>query len=216
MFSLALTSHTHSKTYDWLKNNRELLNVAVSRAKDKFVIFSNTEELERLHKNDDSDDLYELAEYVKKNGEYKITPRVSSSRALGIKPYSTETENTFLTTLNHAISTLLESDGKFSVEREVQLSHLFEKNPSDSDFFYKGSLDFVIYKKGFRNRKDAVLAIELDGPEHHNNPNVIARDEKKKQICKNHGFDLLHIDNSYARRYCFVKEILTEFLEDGK
>ena len=216
LFSLALTSHTYSKTYDWLKNNRELLNVAVSRAKDKFIIFSNSEELKRLHKNDDSDDLYELAEYVKKNGEYKITPRVSSSRALGIKPYSTETENTFLTTLNHAISTLLESDGKFSVEREVQLSHLFEKNPSDSDFFYKGSLDFVIYKKGFRNRKDAVLAIELDGPEHHNNPNVIARDEKKKQICKNHGFDLLHIDNSYARRYCFVKEILTEFLEDGK
>lgn len=214
LFSLALTNHTHSKTYDWLKNNRELLNVAISRAKDKFVIFSNSEELKRLHKNDDADDLYELAEYVKKNGEYKITPRESSSRALGIKPYSTETENTFLTTLNHAISTLLESDGKFSVEREVQLSHLFEKNPSDSDFFYKGSLDFVIYKKGFRNRKDAVLAIELDGPEHHNNPNVIARDEKKKQICKNHGFDLLHVDNSYARRYCFVKEILTEFLED--
>ena len=182
--------------------------------KRKFIIFSNSEELKRLHKNDDSDDLYELAEYVKKNGEYKITPRVSSSRALGIKPYSTETENTFLTTLNHAISTLLESDGKFSVEREVQLSHLFEKNPSDSDFFYKGSLDFVIYKKGFRNRKDAVLAIELDGPEHHNNPNIISRDEKKKQICKNHGFDLLHIDNTYARRYCFVKEILTEFLED--
>ena len=78
--SLALTSHTYSKTYDWLKNNRELLNVAVSRAKDKFIIFSNSEELKRLHKNDDSDDLYELAEYVKKNGEYKITPRVSSSR----------------------------------------------------------------------------------------------------------------------------------------
>jgi len=216
LFSLALTNRTYSKTYDWLKNNRELLNVAVSRAKDKFVIFSNTEELKRLHKNDDADDLYELAEYVKKNGDYKITPRESSSRALGIKPYSTETENTFLTTLNHAISTLIESDGKFSVEREVQLSHLFEKNPSDSDFFYKGSLDFVIYKKGFRNRKEAVLAIELDGPEHHSNPNVIARDEKKRQICKNHGFDLLHVDNSYARRYCFVKEILTEFLEAGK
>ncbi len=214
LFSLALTNRTYPKTYDWLKNNRELLNVAVSRAKDKFVIFSNSEELKRLHKNNDADDLYELTEYVKKNGEYKITPRESSSRALGIKPYSTETENTFLTTLNHAISTLIESDGKFSVEQEVQLSHLFEKNPNDSDFFYKGSLDFVIYKKGFRNRKHAVLAIELDGSEHHNNPNVIARDEKKKQICKNHGFDLLHVDNSYARRYCFVKEILAEFLGD--
>lgn len=161
---------------------------------------------------DESDDLYELAEYVKKNGEYKITPRESSSRALGTKPYSTETEDTFLTTLNHAISALIDTDAKYLVRREVQLSHLFLKNPSDCDFFYKGSLDFVIYKKGFRNKEEAVLAIELDGPEHRNDPNVIVRDEKKKQICKNHGFDLIHVDNSYARRYNFIKEILSEFI----
>ncbi|MBQ2480471.1 MAG: DUF2726 domain-containing protein, partial [Treponema sp.] len=75
----------------------------------------------------------------------------------------------------------------------------------------KGSLDFVIYKKGFRGKEEPVLAIELDGPEHHDNPKVMARDEKKKQICKNHGFDLIHVDNSYARRYNFVKDILEEF-----
>lgn len=212
LFSLALTKNTYPKTYGWLKNNKELLNVAVSRAKDRLVIFSSTKELERLHKMDESDDLYELAEYVKKNGEYKITPRESSSRALGTKPYSTETEDTFLTTLNHAISALIDTDAKYLVRREVQLSHLFLKNPSDCDFFYKGSLDFVIYKKGFRNKEEAVLAIELDGPEHRNDPNVIVRDEKKKQICKNHGFDLIHVDNSYARRYNFIKEILSEFI----
>lgn len=212
LFSLALTNNTYPKTYEWLKNNKELLNVAVSRAKDRLVIFSSTKELERLHKKDEADDLYELAEYVKENGECKITPRENSSRALGTKPYSTETENTFLTTLNHAISVLIDTDAKYLVRREVQLSHLFEKNPADCDFFYKGSLDFVIYKKGFRNREEAVLAIELDGPEHRNDPNVIARDEKKKQICKNHGFNLIHVENSYARRYNFIKEILSEFI----
>lgn len=131
---------------------------------------------------------------------------------LGIKPYSTQTEEAFLTTLNHALSAFLDSEADYFVRREVQLSHLFRKNPADCNFFYRGSLDFVIYKKGFRRQEDAVLALELDGPEHRADPKVIARDEKKKQICKNHGFDLIHVDNTYARRYCFVKEALGRFV----
>ncbi|MBR4629012.1 MAG: DUF2726 domain-containing protein [Treponema sp.] len=210
LFSLALTDKTQQKTYDWLKNNRELLNVATSRAKNRLVVISSTKEMSRLHKEED-DDLYELAQYVRKNGEYNVTSRESSSRALGIKPYSTVAENTFLTTLNHALSTLLDDGRKYSVKREVQLSHIFEKNSSDCDFFYRGSLDFVIFRKEFRNKEIPVLAIELDGPEHKNCRKVMERDEKKKEICKNHGFELIHVENAYARRYNMLKEILEEF-----
>ena len=211
LFSLALTDHTHEKTYDWLKNNRELLNVAVSRAKEKLILISSNKELKRLHKKDEQDDLFELANYVQTNGEYKVTSRENSSRALGIKPYSSETEDAFLTTLNQALSVLIEDDSQYSVKREVQTSHLFEKLPSDCSFFFRASIDFVIYKKGFRNKEFPVLAIELDGPEHHDDPKVMERDEKKKQICKDHGFTLIHVDNTYARRYNFLKDILTEF-----
>ena len=213
LFSLALTENTHSKTYDWLKNNKELLNVAVSRAKDRFVMLTSKTQLERLHKKDEQDDLYELFNYVQTNGECKVSSRENSSRALGIKPYSSETESVFLTTLNHALSVLLNENVKYTVKREVQISHLFDKDKNDCDFFYKGSLDFVIYKKGFRGKEEPILAIELDGPEHKNNAKVIARDEKKKQICKNHGFDLIHVDNSYARRYNFLKDILEDFFK---
>lgn len=212
IFSLALTDHTHPKTYDWLKNNRELINVAVSRPKDKLILISSNKQLERLHKKDEQDDLYELVNYVQTNGEYSISTRETSSRALGIKPYSSETEDAFLTTLSQALSTLLEDDSKFSVKREVQTSHLFDPLPTDSDYFFRASMDFVIYKKGYRNKEFPVLAIELDGPEHYENKKVIERDEKKKQICKNHGFTLIHVDNTYARRYNFIKEILTSFL----
>ena len=215
LFSLALTNHTHQRTYDWLKNNRELINVAVSRAKNKLVLISSEKELKRLHKSNEKDDLYELARYVKSNGEFAVSPRETSSRALGIKPYSSETEDAFLTTLNQSLSVLLEDDSKYSVKREVQTSHLFEKLPSDCEFFFKASIDFVIYKKGYRNKEFPVLAIELDGPEHHTDPKVMARDEKKKQICKDHGFTLIHVDNTYARRYNFLKDILTEFF-NGK
>ena len=151
---------------------------------------------------------------MQSNGECSVSTRETSSRALGIKPYSSETEDAFLTTLNHSLSVLLEDDSKYSVKREVQTSHLFEKLPSDCDFFFRASIDFVIYKKIGR-KEYPVLAIELDGPEHHTNPKVIARDEKKKQICKEHGFTLIHVDNTYARRYNFLKDILTEFF-DGK
>ena len=102
-----------------------------------------------------------------------------------------------------------------NIKRAVQTSHLFEKLPSDCEFFFKASIDFVIYKKGYRNKEFPVLAIELDGPEHHTDPKVMVRDEKKKQICKDHGFTLIHVDNTYARRYNFLKDILTEFF-NGK
>ena len=116
--------------------------------------------------------------------------------------------------MNQAISTLIEEDSIYSVKREVQTSHLFEKLPSDCDYFFKASIDFVIYKKGYRGKEIPVLGIELDGPEHKNDPKVIARDEKKKQICKEHGFELIHVDNTYARRYNFIKDILSGFFNN--
>lgn len=56
-----------------------------------------------------------------------------------------------------------------------------------------------------------LLAIELDGREHHNDPVVQARDRKKEQICQEHGFELIRVDNTYARRYHYIKEILISY-----
>ncbi len=93
-FSLAITQQTYQGTYDWLKNNKELINVATSRAKDQLVILSDIKELKRLHSAGD-DDIYELVDYVQTNGEAQVTARETSSRALGINPYSTQTEAHF-------------------------------------------------------------------------------------------------------------------------
>ena len=96
LFSTALSDRTGKGTYDWLKNNKELINVATSRAKDKLILLADEKELERLHQGNEDDDLYELVQYVKTNGESKITEKHVSSRALGIQPFSTETEPAFL------------------------------------------------------------------------------------------------------------------------
>ena len=60
-----------------------------------------------------------------------------------------------------------------------------------------------------------VLAIELDGKEHMENAEVMKRDAKKNEICRNHGFELIRVENSYARRYNFIKDILLNFFEKG-
>ncbi|UTY30303.1 DEAD/DEAH box helicase [Treponema putidum] len=216
LFSLALTDSTHNKTYEWLKNNRELINVATSRAKDRLVIFSNSSVINRLHRNTEKtkpDDIYELAEYVRNNGSYTITNCTCNSRALGTKPYKTETEEEFLATLNHALSTIFLENKKYCVETEVQPSHIFKKGMIHLDYFYRCSFDFVIYKLGYRNKKEAVLAIELNGREHYNNKKIMEHDKMKKEICKEQGFTLITVENSYARRYNFIRDVLIGYFE---
>lgn len=211
LFSLSLTDKTHPKTYNWLKNNKELINVAVSRAKEQLIILSSTNELRRLHTANEKDDIYELVNYVRTNGVSEVTPKDVSSRALGIKPYSTETESAFLETLNHALSNILLTEGKYSVEREVAISQVFKNNITYNDLFYTGRFDFVIYVRDYNKQKIPLLAIELDGKEHIENEIVKERDKKKNEICKKHNFSLIRVENSYARRYNFIKDVLLDY-----
>jgi hypothetical protein len=210
LFSLALTDKTGQATYEWLKNNRELINVATSRAKDRLIILSSKKELDRLH-TDSQDDLYELVRYVQTKGNSEITPRVTNSRALGIKPYSTETEKAFLTTLNHALDNVLNTQGKCTVKKEVSISQVFNDNISYSDLFYTGRFDFVVYEIDYNKNELPILAIELDGREHAENEIVMERDRKKNTICHDYGFELIRVENTYARRYNYIKDVLIQY-----
>lgn len=213
LFSLALTKQTNQSTYDWLKNNRELINVATSRAKEQLVILSDMNELNRLHTNND-DDIYELVKYVQTNGKAQMIARETSSRALGIKPYSTQTEAAFLTTLNHALDNVLNTNNRCVVQKEVAIAHVFRENQSYNDLFYTGRFDFVVYEKGYKGQDIPILAIELDGKEHQENALVKARDEQKNKICRAHGFELIRVENSYARRYNYIKNILIRYFQN--
>ena len=211
LFSLAITDKTHKKTYDWLKNNKELINVATSRAKDQLIIISSTENLERLHDPSEQDDVYELVQYVKTNGKSAVSSKSSSSRALGIKPYSTETEEAFLTSLNHALGNVLKGE-KCSVKREVPIAQVFSENITHQQLFYSGRFDYVVYERT-GGQELPILAIELDGKEHMDDESVKRRDRIKQDICRKHGFELIRVENSYARRYNYIKGILSEFFD---
>lgn len=214
LFSLALTDQTGGKTYHWLKNNRELINVATSRAKEELVVFSSSKNLERLHQDGSQDDVYELVKYVKSNGTCGVTSDAVSSRALGIKPYSTETEEAFLQSLNHALENVLNNNRRCEVHKEVAISQVFQDNPSKASLFYNGRFDFVIYEKEYGGGKFPILAIELDGKEHMTDEAVKKRDRQKAEICRRHGFELIRVENSYARRYYYIKKILEKYFRN--
>ena len=212
LFSLALTDRTTPATYAWVANNQELINVATSRARDELVIFSSDRELDRLHGSmKGPDDLCELVRYVKQNGKSLVTPRSVSSRALGIKPYSTKTEAAFFESLNHALSNVFTSQVRHVVHHEVPIAQVFDENVAQQQLFYSGRFDFVVYEVEPDGTEVPVLAIELDGKEHRANEAVMRRDEQKNEICRRHKLQLIRVENSYARRYAFIKSILEKF-----
>lgn len=210
LFSTVITDRTGCGTYEWLKNNKELINVATSRARDKLIVLADSKNLSRLHQKDGEDDLFELVDYVKKNGHAQVTQKKANSRALGVKPFSTATEEAFLANLNHALENIWLSQNRFTIQKEVAISQVFENNIGYNDLFYSGRFDFVVYER--QGRQDIpVLAIELDGKEHFEDEVVKGRDRKKNEICRAHNLQIIRVENSYARRYNHIKEILMSY-----
>lgn len=213
LFSLAVTDQTFAKTYGWLKNNKELINVATSRAKEKLILLSSSRNLSRLHSHGEDDDLFELAEYIQTKGTSQVTPKTAETRALGIKPYSAETETAFLETLNHALSNILVTGKRYTVQREVAISQVLDGNRQECALFHTGQFDFVVYERQGAGKELPVLAIDLDGKEHLEDAEIRERERQKNQICRNYNFERIRVDNSYARRYNYMKEILIDYFK---
>lgn len=213
IFSTTISKNTWAGTYSWLKDNDELINVATSRAKHKLLMLANANSIETLHnevKSSSDDHFYELYQYIKKKGAYHV-PFVEKfgNRATGLKPFSTILEKAFMDNLAQVISTNNDVDIVF--QKEVPVSSFFTSDDQDevNTVFLEGRFDFVLFRK---DTMMPILAIELNGEEHTKDESVQRRDEKKKTLCQKHGFNLVSIENAYARRYGYLKETLFSIL----
>lgn len=206
MFSTAITKKTHKKTYEWLKNNKELINVAISRPKDKLILLGSYDSVKNL--TDGNDDMKELFDYVKTEGECEVTNVSPKSKALGTREISTESEEDFRETLDHLISVL---NNNCYVKGEVSPASIFNDEKNLSPWFYNQRFDFVVFQRGYKN--DSIIAIiELNGPEHSSREDVIMRDNYKKKLCEEHNIKLYSIPRECARDYFIVKDTLMESL----
>lgn len=212
LFSTAITSQTQAGTYEWLKNNKELINVATSRAKDRLIILSDLKNLERLHQQDGEDDLYELIQYTRRNGKSQVTGKQANSRALGVKPFSSATEEAFLKNLNHALENIWLTQNRFQIQREVAVSDILPGQ--GPELFYADRFDFVVYEQQ-KEKEIPVLAIELEGREHLEEEVRNRREEQKQELCRKFDLQVIQVENSYARRYNHIKEILMNFFRSS-
>lgn len=210
LFSTAITNSTQKGSYEWLKNNKELINVAVSRPKNKLVVLGNLKALNKLSK--ENDDLRELVDYVRKNGESVVTDVSIESVALGTRQMSTESEKQLTETVNHVLSVI---NPNCYVKNEVAVSSIFTNEKIDSSLFYKQKFDLVIFEPTFDGER-VLLAIELNGPEHYTEAEVIKRDEKKRDFCESHGLEVLSIPRDCARDYLNIKDALLSIMKVKK
>jgi superfamily I DNA and/or RNA helicase/ribulose bisphosphate carboxylase small subunit len=209
-FSSAITSFSSPKTFDWIKNNEELLNVATTRAQNEFVMVGDYNEIKK--RSGENTDLLDLFEYTKKNGkEVKIVSRQGDANFNGIfyRQYDTKKEQELLST----VSQILSFGGKYKIETQVKVADILKKYNSDEllDYGIKAVFDFVISQK---LKSDTIprLVIELNGDEHLNDQKVIERDNKKKQICQENKIIIITIPNTYTRRYELIKDLIKKII----
>lgn len=208
IFSTAISKNTLPATYNWLKTNSELINVATSRAKTKLIMLADQNYIEQFHFAFNGDDyFYELYEYIKKEGAHSVSFYSKfGTRATGLKTYNSELERAFLDNLSQVIE--CNNDCEMAYRTQVPMSAVFNMTELDEkyqSYFFKSKFDFVLYRKGSDN---PVAIIELNGIEHETDALVKKRDEIKRIICHNHNINLIEISNRYARRYEYIKERL--------
>ena len=136
----------------WLRNNKELINVAVSRPKNKLVILGNLKAINKLSKK--NDDLKELIDYVRKNGNSVVSDVSIESIALGTRQMSTESEKQLTETIKHILSVI---NSNCYVRNEVAVSSIFTNEKVDSSLFYKQKFDLVVFEPTFEGER-VVLA----------------------------------------------------------
>ena len=209
ILSCAMTESTTQGTFDWVKNNQELINVGVTRAQQHFIMIADRAQITRLSQGK-TNDLLELMQYVGKQGQTRISARESElfqSKVKNFKYFNTAAEDEFLKTLLHIKSVF----GQILVEQKVKITDVLELDAGDRKLFMYGNqahFDFVIYDLSHR----PLLAVEVGGTEHFNDAKVRSRDQKKRQICEAHQLRLITIRNDYVRRYSFIKESILEAL----
>lgn len=206
-FSTSVSRHTSEGAFDWVKNNDELINVALTRARDRFILICDYEEIKK--RSVVPNDLLDLVEYVKSNGVTLpiLTADQEFKRKKDIK---SKREEELLETIKQALS----MDGfRHKVDTQVPVSQILDKFTTPEKFNYgiKAVFDFVVFRV-IRNQNVPVLVIELDGPEHGSTKRREENDKRKEEICRDNNIEIRRISNDYSRRYLFVKELLETLL----
>lgn len=200
MISTALSTKTSTKTYDWIKNNSQLINVGVTRAKENLIVVTDLQAIDILSRKDD--DLYALVEYATNNGATHIAQSTVNKFTIGFSNNS-KFEDEFYKTMQHYCSL---KDTRF--RRNVKISELFPEE-SNNIVVNKKEFDGVL----FENNTPKVI-FEINGQEHYNKRKTIQSDILKKELIASKNLQLIFVPNQYVKHYEFIRELINKFNGD--
>lgn len=209
LLSLAVGKDSYKGSYDWIKDNRQLINVATTRPKEKLIVIGDQNSIENLSKGEESD----IKDLIKYTSEFQSETfnQASVGRKYGnltSKHLYTKFEDLFFDTLQRVLD--INKKG-FSINGQTdvkQVLNIHEGHPM-YEYATKASFDFLIKDK----RNNVKLAIELCGVEHRYDQKVINRDRMKNKLAKENGLEIIYINNRDARRYRMLKNIIIPLLK---
>lgn len=213
IMSAALSWKTSKKTMDWIKNNHELINVGVTRAKDKFVFVGDKEAIDKLS-GEETNDIKVLSDYVYKNGEI-VVPK---SDAVISYDFSNDSKNEkdFFDTVQPYFN---RRGSKFRIERNASVKNSIKGiNPDDLRMIGKKEFDVIVQVSGgFLNRQyHTIVVFEIDGGEHIGSKRTAALDRQKEMICANYRIKLIRIPNSAVKDYESIISLFEFVVKDLK
>lgn len=213
IMSTALSIKTGKKTMEWIKNNHELINVGVTRAKDKFIFVGDKEAIDKLS-GDEANDIKVLSDYVYKNGDI-VVPKSDAVISFDFSNDS-KNEKDFFDTIQPYFN---RRGSKFRVERNVPVRDAINSIRSE-DFKLIGKKEFDVIVKvsgGVFNRiYRTIVAFEIDGGEHIGSKKAVALDRQKEEVCKLYGVTLIRIPNSAVKDYESIISLFEFVVKDLK
>ncbi|MCZ8145845.1 DEAD/DEAH box helicase [Flavobacterium sp.] len=197
IISTALSTKTSPKTYDWIKNNSELLNVGVTRAKENLIVVADFDAIKTLSQKDD--DLYALIAYAYHNGTTEVAQSQVNKLTIGFSNNS-KFEDEFYKTMHQYCSI---KGTQF--RRNVKVSTVFPEE-RDNPLVNKKEFDGVLYE----NNQPKVI-FELNGSEHYHNKRTMTSDKLKKELIQRKNVQLIMVPNPYVKHYEFIRELINKF-----
>jgi hypothetical protein len=200
IISTALSTKTSPRTYDWIKNNSQLINVGITRAKQNLIVVTDLQAIDVLSRKDD--DLYALIDYAAKNGTTHVTQSTVNKLTIGFSNNS-RFEDEFYKTMQHYCSL---KDTRF--KRNVKIVDLFPEEANNS-LLNKKEFDGVLFQD---NQPKVVF--EINGREHYHNKRTMHSDKLKMELLQRKKIQLLLIPNQYVKHYEFIRELINKFNGD--
>lgn len=206
VLSTALAKSSRQKTFDWIKDNTELINVAVTRAKKSLAVIADENAVHTLSKGEQNaiQSLVSYAKHIGKDKNIAVIPPKKHNLS-----NNSEYERQFFATLSQVLSTT----GQLSIKRNVPMKSVFSNTEKlFPEYYALSEFDVVLYKKGSSFKK-AVLIIELDGGEHFTSEKSRENDRKKELLCKKAGIKVFRVPNEFASHYALIKSYIEQMDE---